>query len=144
MKKPLPKRDAERRPAPPARLDRRTVVIDRARHEIGGEARVVEAVKVALVDLNARREVEVSYALRLEGFLSAPFSKKHEVVKALKEGDLEAFLKDLAPIPDAPAAPAVQDAPSGDATERIVSQVEEILAEDEATRADVVPTSDAA
>jgi hypothetical protein len=137
MKKTFPKRDAERRSALPARLDRRTVVIDRARHEIGGEARVVEAVKIALVDLNAYREVETSYALRLEGFLSASFSKKHEVIKALKEGDLEAFLKDLAPIPEAPAAPVVQDAPAGEAMEHIVAWIEDILSKDEATRADV-------
>jgi hypothetical protein len=109
MKKAFPQRDVKRRSAPPARFDRRTVVIDRARHEIGGETRVVEAVKIALIDLNAHREVDTSYALRLEGFLSAVFLKKHEVVKALKEGNFEAFLKDLAPIPEPPAAPVVQD-----------------------------------
>jgi len=140
MKKPLPKRNHERRPAPTPRFDRRVVVIDRARHEIGGEPRVVEAVKIAMVDLNAHREVEVSYALRLEGFISATFAKKHEVVKALKDGNLDAFLKDLAPIPEAaPAAPAPASAeePLGDTMERLVAEIHRILAEGEATRTDV-------
>jgi len=134
MKKPFPKRDQDRRPAPPARLDRRVVVIDRARHEIGGETRVVDAVKIALVDLNAHREVEVSYALRLEGFTGAAFAKKHEVVKALKEGDLSSFLKDLAPIPEATPAAAPAEEPVGDLMERLVAQIDQILAEDEPTR----------
>lgn len=151
MKKTFPRRDnARRAPPAPQRLDRRTVVIDRARHEIGGEARVVEAVKIALVDLNAHREVEVSYALRLEGFIGAAFAKKHEVVKALKDGDLESFLRDLAPIPE-PAAPATPPGADtargggpieetlGDTMERLVAESDAILAEDEATRTDAVP-----
>lgn len=133
MKKPFPKHGQDRRHAPPARFDRRTVVIDRARHEIGGEPRVVEAVKIALVDLNAHREVEVSYALRLEGFIGAAFAKKHEVVKALKEGNLDSFLKDLAPIPEAtPAALAAT------LSEESVGDVMERLVENEPTRTDVV------
>jgi hypothetical protein len=140
MKKTFPKRAADRRPAPQPRLVRHVVMIDRARHEIGGEPRWVEAVKIALVDLDRRREVEVSYALRLEGFLSAAFSKKHEVIKALKEGDFDAFLKDLAPVPEAPATP---DAPPGDTPERPAAQHQAALAEDEAVRA-AVPISAAA
>ncbi len=114
MKKSFPKRDADRRPAPAPRLDRRTVVIDRARHEIGGEERVVEAVKIVVVDLTACREIEVSYALRLEGFIGAAFAKKHEVINALKDGNFESFLRDLVPIPETKdpvdVAPAATDA----------------------------------
>jgi hypothetical protein len=138
--KTFPKRAADRRPAPQPRLFRHVVMIDRARHEIGGEPRWVEAVKIALVDLDRRREVEVSYALRLEGFLSAAFSRKHEVVKALKEGDFDAFLKDLAPIPEASTAP---DAPLASTSERPDAPHQAALAETEVVHA-AVPISAAA
>ena len=141
MKKPLPKRNHDRRPAQMPRFDRRVVVIDRAHHEIGGALRLVEAVKIAVVDLNARREVEVSYALRLEGFISATFAKKHEVVKALKDGNFDAFLKDLAPIPETvPAAPmpTSTEGSLGDTMERLVAKNHQNLAENEAIRADIL------
>jgi len=144
MKKPLPKRNHKRHPAPTPRFDRRVVVIDRARHEIGGELRIVEAVKIAIVDLNARREIEVSYALRLEGFISATFAKKHEVLKALKDGNLDAFLKDLVPIPDAvPAASALTsvEEPLGETMKHLVAENHRSLAEDESSHTGVSSNS---
>jgi hypothetical protein len=140
MKKTSPKHVANRRPAPQPRLVRHTVVIDRARHEIGGEPRWVEAVKIALIDLTLRREAEVSYALRLEGFLSAAFSKKHEVIKALKEGDFDAFLKDLAPIPEASTAP---NAPLDGMSERPDMPHQATPAEDETGRVAIPISADA-
>lgn len=119
MKKASYRRDAHRRPAPVPQLDQRIVVIDRARHELGGEPCFVEAVKIAVIDLAARREVEVSYALRLNGFLGAPFARKHEAIKALKEGDFVSFLRDLYPIPEGPSQNTT-DGPDTDPTDKSI------------------------